>query len=157
MTDRYQRGDLRSYHVLYSRWMQMLARCENPKHQSYPYYGGKGVTVCPRWRFFHNFVEDMGPCPEGMSIDRNDVAGNYSPDNCKWATTKEQGHNRALHVYVEVAGERMIYADALLLIGIRASSAYYRMRKLGETRQQAIDHFFRRNYESVRGSIEKDD
>ena len=73
----------------------MLARCHNPKHCSYKYYGGKGVKVCARWRkSFKNFLNDMGKRKNGTSIDRVDPFGHYEPGNCRWATPQQQQQNR---------------------------------------------------------------
>ena len=74
----------------------MLSRCYNEKNAGYPHYGGKGVTVCERWRkAFDNFLEDMGPRPLGTTLDRfPNRNGNYEPGNCRWATRLEQGRNR---------------------------------------------------------------
>jgi hypothetical protein len=75
-------------------WMAMLSRCTNKNITNYAYYGGRGITVCERWMSFENFLSDMGERPEGMSIDRKDVNGNYEPSNCQWATRLEQSRNR---------------------------------------------------------------
>lgn len=79
----------------YHSWASMLTRCFNANTDSYRHYGGRGITVCDRWReSFENFLADMGPRSAGMSLDRIDVNGNYEPGNCRWATDSEQRLNK---------------------------------------------------------------
>jgi hypothetical protein len=78
----------------YYSWAAMRNRCNNPSRPNYPDYGGRGVTVCERWNDFAAFLADMGPRPEGHSIDRIDNNENYEPGNCRWATPTEQSHNQ---------------------------------------------------------------
>jgi len=82
---------------VYACWQSLKRRCLNPKVASYKNYGGRGITVCDRWRYsFENFLSDIGEPPTPQhSIDRfpnND--GNYEPGNCRWATAKEQANNK---------------------------------------------------------------
>lgn len=72
----------------------MIQRTTNPNHKGWPYYGGRGITVCDRWRTFENFVADMGERPDGLTLDRIEVDGNYEPGNCRWATDAQQRANQ---------------------------------------------------------------
>ena len=82
----------------YNTWRAMVRRCTNSKDKDYPRYGGKGVTVCPKWMDYTKFAADMGE-PEGdETLDRIDVYGNYEPNNCRWAGVKTQNRNTRLRV-----------------------------------------------------------
>lgn len=88
-------------HPLYKAWAGMVNRCHNPNNESYAGYGGRGIVVCERWRTgdgdrtgFECFLADMGERPEGKTLDRYpDARGPYAPQNCRWATAKEQRAN----------------------------------------------------------------
>lgn len=93
-------------HPLWRTWNGMLARCNNKADKAFSTYGGRGIKVCERWLTFKNFLADMGPKPSpSHSIDRKDNDGNYSPENCRWATDKEQSRNRRSTVLVEYNGK----------------------------------------------------
>ncbi len=80
---------------VYRIWKAMCNRCHYEKYPERHLYGGRGITVCDRWRnSFENFVADMGIPADHLSIDRIDVNGNYEPGNCRWATELEQAHNK---------------------------------------------------------------
>ncbi len=78
----------------YKTWQNMWSRCTNPAVDAYPHYGGRGITVCERWKSFSLFLSDMGPKPPGLTIERRNVNGNYNPANCIWATQSVQVSNR---------------------------------------------------------------
>lgn len=80
----------------YNSWQSMKSRCRNPKETGYEYYGGRGITYDPEWELFENFYRDMGERPEGMTLDRIDVNGNYCKENCRWATNETQGRNKRI-------------------------------------------------------------
>lgn len=110
-------------------WVAMKGRCFNPKAQGYENYGGRGITVCDRWRgSFEAFLEDMGARPSlDHSIERNDVNGNYEPGNCRWATSLEQGSNKRNNRLVEVRGQKMTLAEACRLSQLNRNSILARI------------------------------
>jgi len=92
---------------VYWVWGAMIQRCMNEKNKYYKNYGGRGITVCERWRSSKLFILDMGPRPPGGCLERIDNDKGYNPDNCRWATRKEQNSNRRNCIYLVSDGEQM--------------------------------------------------
>lgn len=88
----------------YKAWGGMKQRCTNPSDKAYSDYGGRGITVCKRWLKFENFLEDMGECPIGLTLDRKNNNKNYCKSNCRWTTPQEQARNTRKNLYVTYNG-----------------------------------------------------
>lgn len=93
----------------YQAWVGMKSRCYNENMESYPNYGGRGITVCKRWKFsFENFIKDMGKRPsKNHSLDRINPNKNYTPLNCRWATNAVQQRNKTSHTFITFEGVTM--------------------------------------------------
>lgn len=112
-------------------WMHILDRCYLESMACYPDYGGRGISVCDEWRnSFATFFADMGDPPsKNHSIDRIDVNGNYSPENCRWATRKEQERNKRNNRIVVLDGNEMCLADAADILGMTYGAARARANR----------------------------
>lgn len=115
----------------YKAWRDMLTRCLNPRARSYKNYGGRGVKVCDRWLVFSNFLEDMGECPDGLTLDRSEADDGYYKENCAWAGWDDQALHKRAH------GTQLLTYEGLTLspskwackFGIPLSTIYSRLRK----------------------------
>ena len=92
-------------------WRNMLTRCYYDKCDHYGAYGGRGITVCNRWRSYENFLADLGRKPDGFTLERIDTNKSYEPSNCKWATWHDQHRNRRSNHNITINGETMILTD----------------------------------------------
>ncbi len=114
---------------IYKSWHKMIQRCINPNHKAYHNYGGRGITVCKRWRKFENFLEDMGEHPgKEYSIDRIDNNGNYCKSNCRWVTRKEQNRNKRNNHLITYNGKTQCISAWAEELGIGASVLWYRLK-----------------------------
>lgn len=109
----------------YRRWYNIKARCENPRNEKYPLYGGRGITLCERWQDFNNYYVDMGEPPSPQhTVGRIDNDGPYSPDNCRWEIPVQQANNRRTNVRIE--GSTL--AEHARRLGVTPEAIAYRMK-----------------------------
>ena len=111
----------------YNSWRSMRARCLNKNFMYYHKYGGAGITVCDRWKYFANFLEDMGERPDGTSIDRIDNKGNYEPNNCRWADRITQRRNSSYMRMITFNDETLCMRDWANRIGVDERTIYARL------------------------------
>lgn len=113
----------------YNVWIGMRSRCRT-KHKRNRNYSGRGIKVCERWdKSFRAFLEDMGPRPEGKSLDRINNDGNYEPGNCRWVTMLQQLRNTRKNVWCWHQGHRRLLIEAAQAEGIRVATAVSRRKR----------------------------
>lgn len=122
-------GLSRTYKREYRSWKDMRARCRNPNDSDFSDYGGRGIAVCSRWDDFAAFFSDMGERPEGMTIDRVDVNGDYEPGNCRWATAKTQANNKRSNHIIEFDGESRTLQQWCADFGLEPSKVRWRLKQ----------------------------
>ena len=115
----------------YKAWGTMLQRCTNPRATGFDRWGGRGITVCERWRrSFENFLVDLGPKPSPQhSIDRINNDGNYEPGNCRWATKQEQIWNSRVPRWITFRGITLPLAEWSRQVNILAATIRQRLNK----------------------------
>lgn len=124
----------------YKVWLGIIARCTDPNLPRWMDYGGRGITMCARWRHsFENFLADMGKKPsKDHSIERKENDGNYEPGNCAWATRIEQARNTRRNRWLEFQGERLLISEWAHRTGIRRLTIKKRIDKLGWSVERAL-------------------
>lgn len=124
----------------YTAWQSMKQRCNDTASKSYHRYGGRGIKICERWNDFSSFFEDMGSRPSiKHSIERIEVDGNYEPNNCKWATAKEQSRNKTNTIFVEYQGIRVNLKGICEQLGKTYHTVWQRIFRLEWDIDRAID------------------
>lgn len=121
----------------YQVWHAMMSRCYDEENSNYKNYGGRGISVCERWKTMELFISDNSPRPEGMSIDRINVNGNYEPGNVRWATDEMQNRNRRDSMNVMFDGQEMPATHASIRLGGSTALISSRLKK-GWTLEEAI-------------------
>jgi hypothetical protein len=117
-----------SNHPAFSSWNSMMSRCFNPLNPAFHHYGGRGISVCERWKSVENFIADMGDRPKGTSIERIDNSKGYSPENCKWATQTEQLRNTRSNVLLTFNGETKCLTQWAEEVGISTKTLQGRLK-----------------------------
>ena len=137
---------------LYTIWRGMKARCDNPNEAAYSNYGGRGIHVCDEWRddflSFSNWAKNNG-YQEHLTIDRIDVNGNYCPDNCRWATRKQQENNKRNNVYITIGDKTQSLAEWCEETGINYQTAHTRIRQGWEHSEAVLKKSGRFNAKSA--------
>lgn len=135
----------KSQHYLYHTWRDMKSRCYKPQDRHFDSYGGRGIKICPQWlNNFEQFIKDMGPRPLKHSIDRIDNNGDYTPENCRWATQTQQMRNQKVTRRVTIEGKTYVAADLADKCGHKTDTIVERANQ-GLTYKQVINKKRRRN------------
>lgn len=147
------RGYGLSYSITYKSWVSAKARCLYKNHPYYIDYGGRGIKMCDRWlNSFSAFLEDMGERPSRYhTLDRIDTNGDYEPNNCRWATIKEQCNNRRNNHFIDYRGEKLTVADFARKYDFNINRLYYELNKgfdieyiLQKYKDKPVRHFVRK-------------
>ena len=116
----------------YLSWRAAKLRCLNVNHVAWRRYGGKGISMCERWRHsFVDFLSDMGARPPGTSLDRIDNTIGYEPGNCRWATRVQQAGNTSMSRLVVVNGQKLCLAATLRVLNLEARRFTHRFQRYG--------------------------
>lgn len=124
----------------YRIWSHMKDRCYNPNTLGFENWGGRGITICDRWRdSFDSFYEDMGPCPDGYhSINRIENDGNYEPGNCRWGDRIEQMNNCRSNIHMDLPEGRLTIAEAARAYGLKYATVWRRYVLAGDDALSAV-------------------
>ena len=126
---------------MYEIWRDMRLRCYDERNISYNRYGGRGITICDEWKedvkAFYDWAMANG-YNDSLTIERIDNDGNYFPENCRWATVKEQANNRRSNVLVTHKGKTQTMKEWANEVGIPYKVVWARMQKLGWSVERAL-------------------
>lgn len=123
----------------YRSWKDMRGRCKNPNDIDFINYGGRGIRVCAEWDDFSVFMSDMGSRPDGFTLDRIDVNGDYTAGNCRWASAPTQARNKRNNKNVEIGGVTKTITEWCRDYGIERSKVRYRLAH-GWSVEEAFKH-----------------
>lgn len=126
-------------HPTYKTWAAMKRRCANPSDENFHNYGGRGISVCERWKNSYDaFIEDMGLRPEGTTIERKDNNGNYEPGNCIWATETQQNRNRRTNRWITFDGRTQTLKEWATEFRMTSCLLRLRIESYGEKTAMAL-------------------
>lgn len=139
--------------VLYDRWQGMKRRCYEKKHPSYKYYGERGIKVCNEWLqnpvAFYNWSIENG-FSEELTLDRIDVNGDYTPENCRWVTIKEQNKNKRNNRIVKYNGVDMLLCEYIEKTGVNPGSINWRLNSSKMSEEEALNRPYRKQSSGVK-------
>lgn len=121
-------------------YLSMMARCYVKTNNRYEIYGGRGIEVCPEWHNVENFAKwcEESNYQKGLTLDRINTDRNYEPDNCRWATVREQANNRRNNRRIEYNGEVHTLAEWARILNLNPGTLQYRLGKLGWSVERAF-------------------
>ena len=125
----------------YVIWRSMKSRCYTKSSSNYRFYGANGITICERWRNdFAAFLSDMGPCPDGFTIERLDSSGPYAPENCCWADWATQHRNTSRTLHIRFQGRDVSLHELAEASGVNYFTLHKRIQQRGESPEHAVQH-----------------
>ena len=130
----------------YFSWRSMRQRCVNPNHKSWKNYGGRGIDVCSLWlKSYDAFFEDMGPCPEGYTLERIDNEKGYHLENCKWASMADQSNNRRNLVRITLNGETRTLTQWASFLGLNVDTLHKRLQRMSAEKALTGENLIQKN------------
>ena len=127
----------------YHSWVAMKQRCLNPKNKAYKHYGARGIKICDKWLSWEGFYEDMGERPDGCTIERIDVNGDYEPGNCVWLEKQKQGANKRPQKSLPKPSVQLRRKNCwVVTMSVKGKTKYFGARKTKEEAQELLDETY---------------
>ncbi len=123
----------------YNAWISAKGRCTNPNNAAFKHYGQRKIKMCNQWlSSFSTFFKDMGQRPKGMTLDRIDNDGPYSPENCRWASWETQLNNKRTTLHITLSGQTKSISEWSKIVGISKNRIWRRINELGWSHEKAV-------------------
>lgn len=127
----------------YHSWVAMKQRCNNPNNKAYIHYGGRGITYCEEWETWEGFYKDMGERPQGYTLERVDVNGNYEPANCVWLESKKQQANKRPQKSLPKPGVKRPTKNCwIVTMSVKGKTKYFGSRSTKELAEKLNDECY---------------